>query len=154
MKGIVGVDYTPKEVSKQVVAGMNYRFRCEARVAIPDSELFTATVEIYQPLQGSPTVTRITRTSWAAQEAVLPGGWTPFRPVDAETMAVFVLATKDLVGVGYTPLQVSTQVVAGMNYRYICDARIVYPGVEATKALVEIYQPPGGKPHITRIEMI
>lgn len=153
--GLVGVEYMPREVSTQVVSGMNYRFRCDARVVSPGAPTFTVTMEIYQPLDGPPVITRIVRTSWPAMEkAVVPGGWTPFRPVDAESRAVFETAMHGWVGVGYTPREVSTQVVAGMNYRFICDAQVVYPGAPKYEALVTIYQSPGGEPHVVDIHTI
>lgn len=60
MKGFVGVKYTPREVSTQVVNGTNYRFKCTA--SIPPSEVvWDAIVEIYQPIGGAPYITNITK---------------------------------------------------------------------------------------------
>ena len=81
----------------------------------------------------------------------LVGGWTPFGPVTPEEQAVFNTATAGLVGVKYATEQVSTQVVAGTNYRFLCKATPVYPGAQPYPAFVTIYQPLNGQPHVTSI---
>lgn len=155
-EGLMGAKYTPKQVSTQVVSGTNYRFRCDAELVVPGAPKFTAIVEIYEPLRGEPVITRIVRTSEPSTgKEPVPGGWTPFRPVDAESKAVFEAAMQGWVGVGYTPLEVSTQVVAGTNYRFICVARVVYPDAPTYEALVTIFQPLGGAaPHVVDIHAI
>ena len=60
MKGFVGVKYTPNEVSTQVVAGTNYRYKCTA--SMPPAEIiWEAIVEIFKPLDGPPVITGIHR---------------------------------------------------------------------------------------------
>ncbi|WP_330442739.1 hypothetical protein [Flavobacterium sp. C4GT6] len=84
-------------------------------------------------------------------EATLVGGWTPFHPLTAEDKAVFDQAMKGFVGVKYTPQSVSTQVVAGKNYRFKCTASMP-PAEVVWEAIVEIFQPlNGGAPYITGI---
>lgn len=154
-RGLVGVKYTPTEVSTQVVAGTNYRFRCNAELVGPNPEKFKATMEIFQPLDGDPTITSITKLgALVGESATKPGGWTTFGPLTPETTAVFQDATKSLLGVDYTPLEVATQVVAGTNYKYICDAKVVAPGAPEFKALVEIFKPLDGKPVVTGISSV
>lgn len=73
------------------------------------------------------------------------GSYSPFEELTKEDRDVFDAAFKGLVGVTYTPLKVSRQIVAGTNYIFICDA------VPATKdpvkyhALVKIFAPLPGK---------
>jgi hypothetical protein len=81
----------------------------------------------------------------------LVGAWTPFGPVTPEEQVAFNTATEGLVGVGYVPEAVSTQVVAGMNYRFLCKATPAYPDAQPYPAMVSIYQPPNGQPHVTSI---
>mgnify|MGYP001791809688 CR=1 FL=1 len=92
----------------------------------------------------------------ATSEKTLVGGWTPYGPVTAEDKKVFDEALAGFVGVKYTPQSVSTQVVAGMNYRFKCEATLPGPEPIQWEAIVEIYQPlPGqGKPHIVSITRI
>lgn len=59
-KGLVGVKYTPEKVSKQVVNGTNYRYKCTASIP-PALVVWEAIVEIYKPLNGAPYVTGIIR---------------------------------------------------------------------------------------------
>lgn len=71
--------------------------------------------------------------------------------ISTEEMNVFNQALEGLLGVDYTPLAVSTQVVAGMNYKFFCNAKGVYPNAIDEGAIVTIYQPLEGQPHITSI---
>jgi len=84
---------------------------------------------------------------------VMVGAYTAYSTdISPEARKVFEEATKGLVGVKYTPLAVSTQVVSGVNYRFFCNARDVYPGALNEAALVEIYQPLKDKPTIRSIK--
>lgn len=60
MKGFVGVKYTPQEVSTQIVAGTNYRFKCSASIP-PSDVIWEAIVEIFNPLTGNPFILSITK---------------------------------------------------------------------------------------------
>jgi hypothetical protein len=84
---------------------------------------------------------------------LLLGGWTSFHPLTPNDKQVFDEALKGFVGVNYTPTAVSTQVVSGTNYRFKCKAQV--PGSEVMwEALVEIFAPLQGMPHITGIVRI
>ena len=87
------------------------------------------------------------------QQEALVGGWTAFHPVTPEDKKVFDEAMQGFVGVKYTPLEVSTQVVNGTNYRFRCDASVP-PAEVVWQAIVEIYQPIQGKPHVVAITRI
>lgn len=83
------------------------------------------------------------------------GGWTPFSSeINAKEQEVFKEALDGLMGVNYTPVAVSTQVVNGTNYSFFCNAQPVYPGAKTEGAMVEIYAPIEGEPHITEIKMV
>lgn len=87
-----------------------------------------------------------------AQEHLV-GGWTPYHKLTPKDQEVFKAALEGFVGVGYTPEEVSTQVVNGTNYRYKSKATL--PGSPGSwQAIVEIYAPINGKPHITQIHRI
>lgn len=81
------------------------------------------------------------------------GGWTPYHPLTPADQQVFKEAMAGFVGVTYTPQAVSTQVVAGTNYRFKCTASMP-PADVIWEAIVEIYQPLEGKPYITGIVRI
>ncbi len=83
----------------------------------------------------------------------MPGGWSEFScDISPDEMAVFRKALQGLLGVDYTPVAVASQVVEGMNYDFFCNAKVVYPGASNEAAMVSIYAPLKGDPHITKIE--
>ncbi|CCI09267.1 hypothetical protein [Microcystis aeruginosa] len=83
------------------------------------------------------------------------GEWTAFSfSITESAKNVFDAALKGFVGVGYTPLAFATQVVAGMNYCFLCKGKVVYPNAPDLVVLVYIYKPPQGAPHITKISQI
>ncbi|WP_336981144.1 MULTISPECIES: hypothetical protein [unclassified Cedecea] len=86
------------------------------------------------------------------QQTLLPGGWTAYHPLTAQDRKVFEKALNGHLGVDYEPQKVKTQVVAGTNYRFLCEASVP-PSTAVWEAIVEIYAPlPGqGAPHITQI---
>jgi len=80
------------------------------------------------------------------------GGWTNYRvPITKEDQAVFDEAMEGFVGVHYIPVAVSTQVVAGVNYKFFCISKVVAPGTTPGTALVSIFKPLEGKAVITSI---
>lgn len=81
------------------------------------------------------------------------GGWSPFSaPIDASTQAVFNEAMHGLVGVSYSAFAVSQQVVAGMNYIFLCNGTTVTMPPVSGLYSVHVFKPlNGGKATITRI---
>ncbi len=87
----------------------------------------------------------------AAAETHVLGGWSAYHKLTPEDRRVFDEAMKGFVGVKYDPQSVSTQVVAGTNYRFKCLASIP-PSEVMWEAIVEIFQPlNGGTPYVTGI---
>jgi hypothetical protein len=68
------------------------------------------------------------------------GGYSADRALTKEDLEVFNKAMNGLVGVVYEPTLVSTQVVAGMNYRFTTTATIVYPNAEPYTAYVYVFK--------------
>ena len=85
-------------------------------------------------------------------DEMLMGGFSEQRPLTAEDSAVFTAATKDYAYLGLKPLSVSTQVVAGMNYLFVCEMKAF--GGPATQTNVKIFKPlPGrGEPEMIAVE--
>ena len=82
------------------------------------------------------------------------GGWTqPGSPaMTDEAKAAFEKAMEGFVGVDYQPVELlGTQVVAGTNYKILCDAKGVYPGAEPYQAIVTVYQDLDGNAKILEI---
>ncbi|UQB67421.1 hypothetical protein [Epilithonimonas zeae] len=86
-------------------------------------------------------------------EELTVGGWTAFHSLTSEEQQVFSEALRGFVGVKYTPTEVSTQLVNGTNYRYKCAASMP-PSDVTWNAIVEIYKPINGQPHVTGITRI
>ncbi len=85
----------------------------------------------------------------------MPGRWTPYScRISKEAGEIFDKVLQGLTGVKYEALSVATQVVAGTNYSFFCNAQIVYPKAPYYPVLIEVYAPlPGqGDPHITQIK--
>ena len=85
-------------------------------------------------------------------DEMLMGGYSEQRPLTAEDSAVFAEATKDYGYLQLKPLSVSTQVVAGMNYMFVCTmSGFNRPPVETN---VKIFKPlPGrGAPELIIVE--
>ena len=88
------------------------------------------------------------------REVPKAGGWSRFAMLSATDQAVFKETMAGLAGVGYEPLVVRKQVVAGMNYEYFCNARVVYPGTEWYPAMVLIHKPLKGSAVIKKISRV
>ena len=82
------------------------------------------------------------------------GGWSSFGTVSEEDINVFEDALRGLTGCSYTPLLVATQVVAGKNYCFLCKGEVVIPDRPEFAALVYIYQPLEGEPHLMEIRRV
>ena len=79
----------------------------------------------------------------AAEDGPLSGGWTPSADpaVTEELQAVFDKGLEGLVGVRYTPVAyLGSQVVAGTNHAFLCQATVVYPGAEPYYTIVYLYE--------------
>lgn len=85
----------------------------------------------------------------------LPGGWSAYSTtISAEAKQAYSEAMNGLVGVSYEPLAVSTQVVAGINYQFFCNAQAVYPNAPISAALITINKPLQGSAHIVSISKV
>ncbi|MCV9930326.1 hypothetical protein OIU83_21890 [Flavobacterium sp. LS1R49] len=83
----------------------------------------------------------------------LLGGWTLYHTLTPEDLQIFKQAMNGLLGVKYNPITVSTQIVAGTNYRFKCNATVILSELDY-EALVEIYKPLSGNAVLTGITPI
>ena len=156
-ENLVGAEYTPVAyLGYQIVAGTNHRILCRISPVVPDANETYAVVTIYEDLSGNATITDVMdfEVETNLHDETLAGGW--FEPespeITEDAKAVFDKAMETLVGVDYVPVALlEQQVVAGMNYCYLCEATVVYPGAETTYALVYIYEDLEGNAEITDI---
>ncbi|WP_035054032.1 hypothetical protein [Andreprevotia chitinilytica] len=83
------------------------------------------------------------------------GGWTDFDyEVTSAAKTVLEEALGGLVGVKYTPTAFATQVVSGTNYCFLTRGTTVTFGDVNFPALVYVYKPLSGDPHVTEIRRI
>ncbi|MBQ2659214.1 MAG: hypothetical protein IJF87_11685 [Erysipelotrichaceae bacterium] len=83
------------------------------------------------------------------------GGWTKVEDgtITPELQEMFDKAMEGMLGVDYVPVELlETQVVAGMNYKFRCEATVVYPGAEPKEAIVTIYKDTEGNLTVTEIQ--
>ena len=88
------------------------------------------------------------------QEAPIAGGWEAAQDgtITEELQALFDKAMEKVVGVDYTPIELlETQVVAGTNYKFLCESRVVAPDAETKQAIVTIYEDLDGNVSVTDI---
>lgn len=84
-----------------------------------------------------------------------PGAWTTFtKDISDREYNIFKQATQNLDGVEYTPIAVATQVVGGINHKFLCNGKIVYPNTPEIAVMITIYEPLEGPAHITEIKRI
>lgn len=89
-----------------------------------------------------------------SEETAIVGGWSPFTSkISAEAEAAFKEATHGLVGMRYTPFAVSQQVVAGMNYIFLCNGQMITTPPFPASGLyaLHIYKPLKGNAVLTRV---
>ncbi len=84
---------------------------------------------------------------------LIPGGYTPFRKLTDKEKVLFKTVLDPLVGVDYEAVAVATQVVAGVNLKFFCNASVVKPDSPYYAAMITIFQPlpKQGDAHITGI---
>ena len=150
-----GASYTPVAyLASKVVAGRNYAILCRTAPVIPDAEETYAVVTIWEDPEGNVQMTEVRKMDTEAAINGLAGGWyEPDSPaITDELKAVFDKAMEGFTGVGYVPVALAAQqVVAGMNYRFLCEATTVVPGAETDYALVTVYKDLDGNAEITEV---
>ena len=149
-----GVAYTPVAyLASQVVAGTNHRVLCKAQVVVPDAVPTYAILTIYEDLQGNAEVTDIINTAADANYPEgLSGGWSEVADlaVTDEAKTALEKATETLTGAEYKPVALlATQVVAGTNYRILCESKATVPNAETGYVIVTVYADLQGNAEIT-----
>ncbi|BDD06809.1 hypothetical protein [Aureibacter tunicatorum] len=154
--GLLGVDYLPIAVSKQVVNGMNYRFISKATVVYPGAKPYLVEIFVHVPPGGKPELKNIKNVTKDLPETAFLslGGWSDWHPLTPGEKVIFHLATKDILGVVYDPIEVRTQVVAGMNLEFKAVAHPVVPHSEPYDVIVSIFQPLDGAPYVESITKV
>ena len=86
--------------------------------------------------------------SKSEEQVGVVGGYSESHNLSDEELAIFQQATSNLQGVEYKPMNVATQIVAGVNYRFLCKARRVEQGGKKGKryyATIVVHKPLAGR---------
>ena len=147
-KAVEGKSLTPIAlVGTQVVAGTNYMLLCAENGAY-------RMVVLYCDLQGGAELTRssafaltdYTQSGTEAPAEPLPGGWTApeeltVLPLPERAQTAFDKAADGFVGSHIEPMALlGTQVVAGTNHAFLCQATVVVPDAQPEWMVVYLYQ--------------
>lgn len=156
--GLTGVSYKPVALlsERTTFSGTQYRLLCRSTVIVPDAEEQYTVVTLSRSWLGHAEILTISDSlcSTGFTEGSVVGGWQqPDSPVlTDEASAAFRKATELLVGVSYKPVALlSTQIVAGTNYRILCEATTVYPDEEPHYAVMTLYEDLSGNTSILDI---
>ncbi len=149
----IGVNYSnPQAVATQVVNGTNYAFICQASPVTADPVSYPVLVHAYMAA-GATKAEFQNVEPLGPQPSSLMGGWSSWHfPASAD--ATKVLAQAQQIGMTYTALADTAQVVAGLNYCFLAKGTIATLGNPQVAALVYAYAPPSGQPHITHAPII
>jgi len=82
------------------------------------------------------------------------GGWTQKdEAVTGEALEALNKALEGMTGANYEPVKLlGTQVVAGINYKYLCNVKAVVPNATAVQKIVIVYKALDGTCSITSVE--
>lgn len=80
------------------------------------------------------------------------GGWSAFSfTLTPQAKEVFASALSGWVGATYTPFAFASQLVAGTNYCFLCEAQLAAYQTNENAVLVYVYAPLNGKPIVHKI---
>ena len=82
----------------------------------------------------------------------LSGGWSEPRPLTMQDRKIFAETMGGMVGATYTPHLVSTQVVNGTNYAFLCGMRTATYPADVGFAVVTAHKPLNGTAQLTDIK--
>lgn len=90
---------------------------------------------------------KVVKSTKNAASAVtcIHGGWSPARDLCPEEKELFHNVMGNRIGISYTPIKVSTQVVAGTNYCFTCATKLSTNPPKMRHAQVFIFEPLPGQ---------
>ena len=158
-EGLEGVSYTPYALLaiRTTSSGTQYRVLCKATVVVPGAREEYVVVTLNRGWLGQTEILDIgdplCQTNLDYEEGAV-GAWQEAESpaLTDEAKAAFSKATEGFVGVDYVPVALlSEQVVAGTNYRILCEATTVCPGAEMHYAVVSVYESLEGNANIISV---
>lgn len=158
-EGLEGVSYTPEALlaTRRTAKGIEYRVLCRSTVCVPDAQEEYVVVTLQRGLLGRAEILNVDDAlceTDLVDDKEMTGGWQEAQSpaMTDEAKAAFEKATDGLLCVDYVPVALlSTQVVAGTNYRILCEATEVYPGAETHYAVMTVYEGLDGSANILSV---
>ena len=152
---VKGSDYesvTCDSVSTQIVAGTNYKFQCSIK---DGKETKDVVLTVFEPLPSSGKPVQLTLVTDADGEVLFEsevefeaedeesdegcdGCFGDYEELTEDDMDVFEKANKLSDSTFVNPTKVSKQVVAGMNYRFMCELEVSEG--ETKDVILEVYK--------------
>jgi predicted secreted protein len=151
MTGVNLIRHKPFAVTSQLfIGGTTYIFAANADI-LPASRGYPALIRVFKPVNGRARVTRIYNLG-------LPGAvgaFGVFHETSADEKDLLKQALAGRVGAGYEALLSSTQVVAGLNFRFIGTETLATLQADKYPALFTVYWPhSGGTPVFTGAQKV
>ena len=160
-------DYTSEKLKpiailgKQIVAGTNYMFLCEA-------EKTYKVAVVYKDLEGKAQVTQVNKfdvkkyvnEDFGLEAEMLSGGWStevPGKPImlEEKIQEAFDKATERLMGVSYYPIAVlAEQEKSGTNYAVMCYGRLSDQNATTGVFVLTLYIDKTDKPEVVSIAAV
>jgi predicted secreted protein len=150
---LIGTEYTPLLETYQTVRGKMYIFLANAKSAVKDPDTYPVAVRIYAGIKGAPELKEIKVIGRPGHT----GAYEQFKEassLSAEEKDAVKEAFYGHTGIDFTPLLVSTQIVAGRSLLLAGNANTVTLNPAVRPVLVNVYIPVLGTPRITEIKNI
>jgi hypothetical protein len=148
----VGVRYDPLLVTRQLVSGkMNFIFLTNANLVHPNSVPYSALVRILSNGTDAKVVKIVPHGSPSPH---FSGGYTAFKAISDEEHTLLADLLKGFSGSGFNVKYVSTQVVAGINYKFAGTQNMITKNAPKYPVLLTVYKPLFDYPVITGVEKV
>ena len=141
-------------------SGTAWRVLCKQTLVLANPISVYVIAEIKEAMDGTVSLVNVYKSSvnaYPSADSGLSGGWTECESpkLTADEKKVFNAATADLVGVNYKPIaKVATQVVAGLNYCFICESTAVVMNPKTRYSFVYVYSAVDGTSTVSSVETI
>ena len=167
LEGLTGAAYTPIQViAKQTVSGTNYAFLCLETMVTGVPNANHAILTVYENTEGAVEILNIKALDLTdlpviaeSKDEDLLGGWEVTgsgKPgaLTAESEQALSDALAGVSGVTYMPIVLlGTQVVSGMNYKFLCYGTASENNPATNLYVVTVYQDASGKSELSSSEL-
>jgi hypothetical protein len=130
---------------------VNFIFLASAKLMYPDSLPYSALVRVHSDADGAKIVKIVPHGSPSPRAY---GAYSPFTKVSKKELDVLDSVKNGLIGASFSGEYVSTQLVAGFNYKFAGTMSVTLENPAEYPALLTVHEPLSGAPVITGIERV